>query len=143
MKITSADRRTAATEQFEMGRAAVSAVFDATDELRATLADVSLSSTGADPLRAALEVEDALPRLRGAVSGVRLAAAAAAVYTSKAAVAGHADTKPALLFPRADAPFARPASTARADGSGLRSVVGAASDVNATGVASHGHVDNV
>lgn len=121
MNITTTDRRIAATEQFERAKAALIAVFDTTDALRAVLADVALSSTGVDPLRASADVEEALPRLRAAVAAVRQAAVVASAHASKGEVAAHADTKPALLFPRPDpvparATPARPATAPEVGG---------------------------
>lgn len=95
-------RREAALAQVRRTESAITGVFDARGELDAVLASLSSSSTGPDPLRAAADVDELLPRLNAAVAGVRAAAVAACDYVSKAEVAGFLDTRPALLFPRSD-----------------------------------------
>ena len=101
MSSTSKERRAAATAQFKLAERAITAVFDATDELRQALAAIALASTGADPLRAAADVEDAISRLRAGVATLISAANDASPFRTRSELASYANTKAARLFRRA------------------------------------------
>lgn len=101
MSETPTNRRQQALAGLHRATATITALFDAKDALHAALAAVAAAAGGHDPLRAAVEVGDMLPRVAGAVAVVQGAAVAASEFEPQKTVAGYLESRVALVFPRA------------------------------------------
>jgi len=83
--------------------ATITDLFDAKDALHTALASLTTAASGPDPLRAAVEVGELLPRVADAVATVQAAAVAAAEFEPQKTIAGYLESRVALVFPRAAA----------------------------------------
>lgn len=101
MNETPTNRRQQALAGLHRATATITDLFDAKDALHAALAAVAAAAGGPDPLRAAVEVGDLVPRVADAVAVVQAAAVAAAEYESQKTIAGYLESRVVLVFPRA------------------------------------------
>ena len=104
MNETPTNRRQQALAGLHRATATITDLFDAKDALHAALAGVAAAAGGPDPLRAAVEVGELLPRLADAVAGVQAAAVAASEFEPQKTIAGYLESRVALVFPRAASP---------------------------------------
>lgn len=100
MNETPTTRRQQALAGLHRATATITDLFDAKDALHAALAAVAAAAGGPDPLRAAVEVGELLPRVADAVAVVQAAAVAAAEFEPQKTIAGYLDSRVALVFHR-------------------------------------------
>ncbi len=99
--MNSLERRHAATERYARAAAAINAVFDRADELRAaTAAVVAAHSSAGDPVQGARAMLEAAACVETALERLRSAAKAAAAFRTKSDLASDIGTRISLLFPR-------------------------------------------
>lgn len=110
MNETPTNSRQQALAGLHRATATITDLFDAKDALHAALAAVAAGAGGPDPLRAAAEIGELLPRVADAVAVVQAAAVAAAEFEPQKTIAGYLDSRVALVFPRAVAPVTRDGS---------------------------------
>jgi hypothetical protein len=101
MNETPTNRRQQALAGLHRATATITDLFDAKDALHAALAAVATAVGGPDPLRAAVEVGEMLPRVADAVANVQAAAVAAAEFEPQKTIAGYLESRVSLVFPRA------------------------------------------
>ena len=98
-----ADRRAAATAQHERAIAAISALFDRVENLRAArerFAGIEPLAPDDDPIRDGEALIGLAEQLAAALGKVREAADAAAEYRTRSELASDLGTRTAALFPR-------------------------------------------
>lgn len=100
MNETPTNRRQQALAGLHRATATITDLFDAKDALHAALASVAAAAGGSDPLRAAVEVGELLPRVADAVAVVQAAAIAASEFEPQKKIAGYLESRVALVFPR-------------------------------------------
>lgn len=110
MNETPTNRRQQALAGLHRATATITDLFDAKDALHAALAAVAAAAGGSDPLRAAAEVAELLPRVADAVAIVQAAAVAAAEFEPQKTIAGYLESRVALVFHR---PPSAPAGSLR------------------------------
>lgn len=103
MNETPTNRTQQALAGLHRATATITDLFDAKDALHAALAAVAAAAGGPDPLRAAVDVGELLPRVAGAVATVQAAAVAASEFEPQKTIASYLDSRVALVFPRATA----------------------------------------
>ena len=103
MNETPTNRRQQALAGLHRATATITDLFDAKDALHAALAAVAAAAGGPDPLRAAVDVGELLPRVAGAVATVQAAAVAASEFEPRRTIAGYLESRVSLVFPRAAA----------------------------------------
>ena len=101
MNETPTNRRQQALAGLHRATATITDLFDAKDALHAALAAVAAVAGGPDPLRAAVEVGELLPRIADAVAAVQAAAIAASEFEPQKTIAGYLESRVVLVFPRA------------------------------------------
>ena len=101
MTETPTNRRQQALARLHRATATITDLFDAKDALHAALGGVAAAAGGPDPLRAAVEVGELLPRVADAVAVVHAAAAAAAEFEPQKTIAGYLESRVVLVFLRA------------------------------------------
>jgi hypothetical protein len=100
MNETPTTRRQQALAGLHRATATITDLFDAKDALHAALAAVAAAAGGPDPLRAAVEVGELLPRVADAVAVVQAAAVAASEFEPQKTIASYLESRVALMFPR-------------------------------------------
>lgn len=101
MNETPTNRRQQALAGLHRATATITELFDTKDALHAALAAVAAAAGGPDPLRAAVEVGELLPRVADAVAIVQATAVAASEFEPQKTIAGYLESRVALVFPRA------------------------------------------
>jgi hypothetical protein len=101
MNETPTNRRQQALAGLHRATATITDLFDAKDALHTALAGVAAAAGGHDPLRAAVEVGEMLPRVADAVTNVQAAAVAASEFEPQKTIAGYLESRIPLVFPRA------------------------------------------
>ncbi len=100
MNETPTNRRQQALAGLHRATATITDLFDAKDALHAALAAVATAAGGADPLRAAAEIGELLPRVVDAVAIVQATAVAASEFEPQKTIAGYLESRVVLVFPR-------------------------------------------